>query len=154
MPRNASGASESLVLAAALTAIAIYFSIRQWRDRLGRGGSLSEADALHFARQDARRWFGSAVMALLAAGIVIGTRIVVRGDRTRGRLFLAVWIVVAVLVGVLLVLALVDWLATIAYARRQRAELARERRAAIDDQRRGFAASGNGRPGTDYPEKT
>lgn len=154
MSRNVSGASESLVLAAAMTAIAVYFSIRQWRDRQRRGDSLSAADVLHFARQDARRWFGSAVMAMLAAGIVIGTRIVVNGDRTRGRLFLAVWVVVAALVGLLLVLALLDWLATIAFARRQRVELARERRAALDDQRRRLAASSNGRAGQNHLDES
>lgn len=49
MPRNASGASESLVLAAALTAIAVYLGICQWRDRQGRDDSPSAADALYFA---------------------------------------------------------------------------------------------------------
>lgn len=50
-------------------------------------------------------------------------------------------------------LALFDWLAAFAYARRQRAELARERRGAIDDQHYGLATSSNSRAGPDYSDK-
>src|SRR5690242_12702967 len=101
MPLAATGASEGLVLSVALVMIASAFAVGQWRDRRRRDPGLTEADADHFARQDVRRWLGSAVMVLIAVGIVAGTRI---DARAAGRLFGWTWLGVSSLVVVLLAL--------------------------------------------------
>jgi uncharacterized membrane protein len=151
MPPAASAAATSLVLSAALLVLAAYFAVRQWRDRRDRDPDLSDADADYFARQDARRWLGSVVMVLLAAGIAFGTRINPRANREAGRLFGWVWIGVIVLLFIWLTLALLDWRAIAAYARRHREALANERYAALEEERRKRAARGNGRGGPHGP---
>jgi membrane protein implicated in regulation of membrane protease activity len=145
MPLAASGTRESLVLSAALVAIAAYFAVRQWRERRGRPTKLDAADARHFARQDWRRGLGSAVMTLIAIGLVVGTRLDPRAGRLERRLFLAVWLGVIALLSLLLVLAMLDWLAIRDYARRHRDALADERYAALVEERRKRLAAKDGR---------
>ena len=109
----------SLVLAAVVLATALYLTARQWSDRQSRADSPSETDAEYFARQDVRRFVGAAVMAVIALGIVVGSRINHRVAGGQHRVFVWVWIGVFVLIFVLLILAGRDWLDTLGYARRQ-----------------------------------
>jgi len=151
MPPAASATTASLVLTAVLLVLAAYFALRQWRDHRHRDPDLSEADADYFARQDVRRWLGSVVMVLLAAGIGFGTRINPRANPAARRLFGWVWMGVIVLLLIWLILALLDWRAITAYARRHRQALAHERFAAFEEERRKQAARGNGRGNPDGP---
>jgi hypothetical protein len=143
----------SLVLAAIVLAIAGLLAARQWTDRKNRGDERSAAESDHFARQDARRFVGAAIMALTALGIVIGSRINHRVPGVPQRLFVATWIIVFVLIFVLLSLAWRDWMATFAYARRQRKAIAEERRALLesDQRRRSLPTNGQAEPAEDSP---
>jgi hypothetical protein len=121
-----------LVLSVLVIAIAGFLALRQLHECGERAPELSDADALHFARQDVRRIAGAAVMALLGLGILVGTHINPRaGGRPQRLLFAGVWLAVFLLITVLLGLAWRDWKATFAYARRHRRALAEERRAAL-----------------------
>jgi hypothetical protein len=63
----------------------------------------------------------------------VGSRIDPRqGGRPQRWLFAGVWLGVFLLITLLLVVAGIDWLATIAYARRQRIALAIEKRKALE----------------------
>ena len=130
------GRNEGLALAVGVVAVAAYFAVRQWLDRRRRDPGLSPEDADHYARQDVRRWAGSVIMALLAVGLVVGTRIDIRAGRPQRQLFSAVWLAEVVLLLVLPALALADWLATRRYARRHREALADERARVLEDYRR------------------
>ena len=140
MPRASSAAMTGLALAAALVVLAAYFAIRQWLDRRDRGPDLAAADADYLRRQDRRRWLGSAVMVLLAAGIAFGSWINPRASRAAGRLFGATWLGVITLLSAWLTLAILDWRATQVYARRRLKELIGQRGAALEDYRRRRAA--------------
>ncbi|HEV3120455.1 MAG TPA: hypothetical protein VGY53_01065 [Isosphaeraceae bacterium] len=119
----------SLVLSLVVIAIAAILAVWQAHERRERDPELSEDDALHYARQDVRRFAGAAVMTLLGIGVLVGTRINARiGGRPQRLLFAGVWLAVFLLIMILLVLAWRDWLATFAYARRHRRALAEERR--------------------------
>ncbi|MBX6312806.1 MAG: hypothetical protein IRY99_07810 [Isosphaeraceae bacterium] len=131
-----SAATVGPILAVVVLAVAAYFAVRQEIDRRRREADLSEADALHFARQDVRRFLGSVVMLLIAAGMVAGTLFDPRASRAAGRLFLAIWAGMGVLLCLLFWLAVHDWLSIRAYARRHRRALAEERAAALAEQQR------------------
>jgi hypothetical protein len=145
MPIAVAGATESLILAAGVLAVAAYFAWRQWVERRRRGTQATRDDAIHFIRQDARRFLGSVLMALVAVGLCVGTRIDVRAGPSQRLLFSATWLGVIALVGLLLILAMLDWLATRAYARRHRRALLAERLAVIEQERRRLAGRRDGR---------
>ena len=142
MPIGSSAATLGSILAAAVAVIAAGFAFWQWRERRNRASDLSAADLVHYARQDARRFLGSTVMLLIAAGMVFGLRINPR-NRLEGRLFGVVWIGVLALVCVLFALALLDWIAIRAYAGRHRRALIDERLAVIEAERRRLATPPN-----------
>lgn len=91
-------------------------------------------------------------MALVAVGISVGSRMVVlKGDREAGRWFIRTWLAVGITLLGLLGLALIDWVATRAYARRHHRALLQDRRQVlreIEDElhrRQRRAATGDGR---------
>jgi hypothetical protein len=119
----ATGANEALVVASGVIIVAVVLGARQWRSRQGRTNDLSAVDARHFRRQDVRRLMNSAIMVVIAIGLVAGTRLNPLHGQLERRAFLLVWLAVTILLCVLLILALVDWVATRSYATRQRRAL-------------------------------
>ena len=95
-----------VLLAAALMAY------RQRAERAKRPPASIVDDARYYARQDVRRFVGTALMLMLAAGLAIGSTLGPIRDRVEARFFARTWVAVATLVGSLLALALADWLAT------------------------------------------
>ncbi len=67
-------------------------------------------------------------MLVLAAGLYFGSRIPPQVAGRANMLFVQAWIAITGLIIVMLGLALLDWIATRMYARRQRRILASERR--------------------------
>jgi hypothetical protein len=138
----------SLALSIAVATIALLLGLRLWWERRTRGGELPAADRKHFLLQDLRRGFGIVLMAYLAFGVYVGSRlptfvsepraggsvdsaagaVVQAGLETHpNRRFLAVWLGVFASVVLLLGLALIDWISTRRYAERHRREMNRER---------------------------
>src|SRR5437764_11649933 len=68
-------ASTSLGLSIAIASIAVILGVRQWSERRGRDGDLTDADRSYFAWQDLRRGIGVAVLLILAVGVLVGSRI-------------------------------------------------------------------------------
>src|SRR5262245_53776837 len=118
----------SLTLALGVTLVAGVLTLRQRRERRQRDPELSEDDARYFTKQDVRRAVVGIVMVLLAIGIAVGSRIDPRRAQLDRAWFLAIWLIVFGLILVLLLLALLDWIATWLYGRRHFREIARERR--------------------------
>lgn len=116
----------SLVLAALVLLAAVFLGWRQWRDFRSRPHDLSPRDEGHFARQDVRRVLGTIVLGLIAAALAVGGSLphVVNGRANQK--FVYLWFGVALMMVVLLVLALLDWVSTRLYARRQRRRLTDE----------------------------
>ena len=94
--------------------------------RRQRPSELSEEDRAHFVSQEIRRSVVATAMFLLAVGIYFGSRIETKRDGRPNAWFIAIWLAVFALVIVLLTLALVDWVSTRRYARRQRQTILRE----------------------------
>jgi uncharacterized membrane protein len=156
---HASGAREALILALGLLGLAGLFVVLRWAERQARPADLTDLDARHFARKDTRRLAVAAILALIAVGLIAGTRINYRADRATGRLFGIIWLTVGLLVLILLVLAFADWLANAQFARRQRRALIEEHRALLADLARRYGSSRereatNGRDGVIDPGQT
>ena len=83
-------------------------------------------DVLHFRLQDLRRTIVAAIMAVLATGIFVGSRMETRVGGRPNLLFVEIWIGIFCLILVLLVLAMIDWLATRRYAIRHRSAMIQE----------------------------
>jgi hypothetical protein len=120
-------ASTSLWTSFGLGLVALFLALRQWYESRAREPELSSEDRSHFKRQDVRRAAGIAVILILAVGLSIGTRIDPKIDGRANPGFVEIWIAELALIVVLVILAVLDSLATFAYARRQRRALARER---------------------------
>jgi hypothetical protein len=139
----------SLLLSVTTLVISAVLGVSVWWERRTRKPSLLPEDHRHFQIQDIRRGVGVICLALLAPGIYIGSRLPIfefeplpagihapaPPVQHPNRVFLGVWAAVFALVAVLLALALVDWIATRRYARRQRAAMTMER---LDILREGF----------------
>jgi hypothetical protein len=124
----------SLALAALVLAAAAFLGWRQWRDVRGRSRHLAPIDDGHFARQDIRRLFGTIILTLIAVAVGLGGQV---PDRVNGRAnprFVSLWAGIAGMMVVLLVLALIDWIATRMYALRQRRKLTDEGLAIVEDE--------------------
>ncbi len=133
MPRQELALVLSLALGGAVWLIAGLLAWWQARDRARREGEdLSEADALHFDRQDARRSRVTILMALLGLGLIVGTRLEPRVAGKANPLFLATWLAVFAGVVLLLMFALHDWAATRVYALRHRDAIHRQRMALLE----------------------
>ena len=116
----------SLVLGSLVLAAAAFLGWRQWRDVRSRPPGLSPRDESHFARQDLRRLLGTIVLGLIAVALFLGGWV---PDRVNGRAnqkFIYLWAGIALMMVVLLILALLDWISTRLYVRRQRRRLTDE----------------------------
>jgi hypothetical protein len=121
-------ASASLLISSGITLIAAFLGLRQWYEWRARDVDLSELDRKYFFRQDLRRGLGVAVMLILAAGLYFGSRIPPQVADHANLRFVQVWLAIGSLIIVMLGLALLDWISTRLYARRQHRELSSERR--------------------------
>ena len=121
-------ASSSLLISSGVTLIAAFLGLRQWYEWRARESDLSDRDRVFFFRQDVRRGLGVAVMLILAAGLYFGSRIPPRVAGHANLTFVQVWLAIVSLIMVMLGLALLDWISTRLYARRQHRFLASERR--------------------------
>ena len=126
MPPSNDLPSASLALAAGISLIAAFLGLRQWYERRAREFDLSEADETHFARQDIRRVLGVAIMLVIVAILLVSSRLEPRINGKANLVFAELWVVVLALIVVLLMLALIDWLATRRYAARHRRAMIRE----------------------------
>jgi hypothetical protein len=143
--RHAEGAV-SLILAGTVLLIAAVLAWREHRDRRRRDPDLVAEDARHFRLQDLRRMFGVAIMALLAVGLVYGSRLDPKAGGRTNPAFVATWLILFVLIFGLLALALIDWIALRLYAGRARRAIARERVEILRDElRQKNSTHGNGR---------
>jgi hypothetical protein len=129
-------AAWGLALAVGLGLLAAVSALRQWRGRRDRAEDLHPADAAFFHRQDRRRLLAAFVMAAVVAGMVYGLSLNPKANRLQAELFVAVWCGVLVLLLWLVILAVLDWLATRGYARRHRQALIEEARALAEAERR------------------
>ena len=152
----------SLALAVAVGLVATLLGLRLWWERADRDRHLPADDRNHFILQDLRRAVGIALMAFVAFGVYVGSRLpsrIVRPVAAQGasameahpnRRFLALWMGVFAAVVILLALAMIDWLSTRRYARRHRREMDRERfeilRETLHHTGPGDDGLGNGRP--------
>lgn len=126
MPVDEDIPSASLGLALGILLIAAFLGLRQWYERRARDLDLSVADRAHFMRQDARRGLGVAVLLAIAALAAATARLAPKVGGKGNPAFAELWLIILALIIVLLTLALIDWLATRAYARRHRQEMIRE----------------------------
>ena len=124
-------ASSSLLISSGITLIAVFLGLRQWYDWRARDSDLSDLDRGYFFRQDVRRGLGVAVMLVLAVGLYFGSRIPPQVAGNANLTFVQVWLAITSLIIVMLGLALLDWISTRLYARRQHRMLASERRKVI-----------------------
>ncbi len=132
---DASGVA-SLLMAGLVLAAAAFLGWRQWRDVQSRPPALSPRDEGHFARQDLRRLLGTIILVLIAAALAVGAWIPDRVGGQVNKTFVNLWAGVALMMVVLLVLALLDWISTRVYARRQRRRLTDEGLAIVEDELR------------------
>lgn len=163
----------SLALSVLVALIAAVLGLGLWRDRRSRIPAPPASDRKHFFFQDLRRGLGVILLAILSPAIYVGSRLPTfmidpaspqppgPDATTAGALvatavrlhpnhrFLAVWMAVFGSVVALLVLALIDWISTRLYARRQRNAMDRERLALFREAARYSRSSedglGNGR---------
>jgi hypothetical protein len=120
-------ASKSLLLSAGIVLIAAFLGLWQWYEWRARESSLPDVDRRYFARQDRRRGLGVAVIVVLALGLSVGARIAPLSGRRANVAFVTIWLAILALLAFLVALALLDWLETRRYARRQRRSMAQAR---------------------------
>jgi hypothetical protein len=126
-------ASNSLLISSGTAIIAVFLGLRQWYEWRARERDLSDVDRGYFFRQDVRRGLGVAVILILAGGLYIGSRIPPKVAGHANLTFVEIWLAIIGLIVVLLILALIDWLSTRLYARRQRRSMAQERMRILRD---------------------
>ncbi len=114
------------LLAVGVAGVSVSLVLWQAAERRRRGTDLSAEDVTHFATQDVRRWAVAVVMFLLAAGLFFGSGMNPYWPAGPNPNFVVTWLGVFVLILALMVLALLDWLATRRYAWRHRTEIVRE----------------------------
>jgi hypothetical protein len=131
----------SLVLSAGLVLVALALLAWLRYERNHREAELSHEDTAHFSRQDTRRAAVAVILGILAVGIFVGSRVRPVAAGRVNPLFLQIWLSVSILVVVIVVLAMIDWLATRAYARRHFRQLAKERLDLLRDELRYQARS-------------
>jgi len=149
MPKAPDIAVASLVLSSFVLLVATLLGWREWHDRRRRPDDPTPDDADHFVGQDRRRTIGLVVLGLLAAGLVVGSRLPTRVANRANPAFIGVWLGIFALIFLLLALAMRDWIALRRYARRQRKELLRERIEILQEEirrRKSAGGDGNGHP--------
>jgi len=129
MPPATAGVSEGLAMSAGVLAVTAMLAWMQWREQKSQDDDLSVDDAHYFARRNQRRNLGTSILGLIGAGMFAGSLFDPRANRWA---FLITWLAIGGLVCVLLVLAMFDWTANRAYARRHIRLLAAERRAILE----------------------
>jgi uncharacterized membrane protein len=115
------------VIAASLVVLALGFGYRIWVERSRRDPALPVQDRTFFERQDRRRLAGSVLMLAIASSMGLGLALSPPTTRAEARTWGIAWLAASLFVCVLLVLAMVDWLAIRVYANRHRRALFRER---------------------------
>ncbi len=143
----ASGVREGLAIASGVLALAIILAWRQWVERRDRDPELSDIDHAYFARKDARRFWGTGLLVFVAAGMFRGLTMNWRANLAASQQFVWIWAGVLVLLCVLVVMAMIDWQANLAYARRHRREILEARRALIAEESRLRQTSPSPQPG-------
>jgi membrane protein implicated in regulation of membrane protease activity len=137
----------SLILSVGVGAVAVLLIVWHVIERTRRETELSEEDERYFSRQAVRRWVVSATMVLLAIGLYAGSRMAPMVGGRPNVLFVQTWLWVIILLGVLVLVAMAEWVATRRYSMRQRKALLREGLELIRDEMRIRAAlRTNGRP--------
>jgi hypothetical protein len=139
-------ASSSVLISTGITMIAAFLGLRQWYEWRARDAELTDDDRSYFLRQDVRRGLGVAVMLILAAGLYFGSRIPPKVGAQANLTFVRAWLAISGLIIVMLGLALLDWISTRLYARRQHRDLASERRKILRDTFRTKAQDGTSEP--------
>jgi hypothetical protein len=139
-------ASSSVLISTGITMIASFLGLRQWYEWRARDAELTDDDRSYFLRQDVRRGLGVAVMLILAAGLYFGSRIPPKVGAQANLTFVRAWLAISGLIIVMLGLALLDWISTRLYARRQHRDLASERRKILRDTFRTKAQDGTSEP--------
>jgi hypothetical protein len=139
-------ASSSVLISTGITMIAAFLGLRQWYEWRARDAELTDDDRSYFLRQDVRRGLGVAVMLILAAGLYFGSRIPPKVGAQANLTFVRAWLAISGLIIVMLGLALLDWISTRLYARRQHRDLASERRKILRDTLRTKAQDGTSEP--------
>lgn len=130
-------ATPSLVISGFILAAAGFLAYRQWLELRGRGfEESSDFDRRHFAGQDVRRWRGIILMTLIGMFASTGFWVNPSAGRDQARFVLGAWVIVGGLLLVVVVLAGLDWLHLVAYAREHRQRLADERQALLEAHRR------------------
>jgi cytochrome c biogenesis factor len=126
-----------IVVPALAILVVIVLGFIQYRElrRRRSGPALSTEDAAHYRSQDRRRTLGLVILTFSAIGVVVGTLVPVGGKNNPNLVFIFVWLGVIVSLVALLLLALRDWAANAAYARRHLAILLRERRELVEELR-------------------
>ena len=169
MERPDSLAWTSLGLAAVIAICTLLLGLRLWWERRTRQAGLTDPDRRHFLLQDLRRAVGILLMAYLAPGIYIGSRlpplvvepkeprefgpveftagaaIVAAQEAHPNRRFLLIWLAVFASVALLLGLAVIDWISTRRYADRQRRAMNQERLEILRETMRHSRAAEDGR---------
>jgi hypothetical protein len=149
MPMAIDLAWHGLLVSCGLVLIALFLGLRQWFERRAREADLSSADRRHFRSQDLRRSLGIALMLVLAVGLGFGSRVEPKINGQTNPAFVEVWVFVLVLVVGLLVLAMLDCLATFSYARRHRRSMTEERIRMLEDVLSQFASGASDPPDDD-----
>jgi hypothetical protein len=119
--------SPSFLVCVALVAIGVFMirgHRRSWAQRQSEGIT-DPADLLHYYGQFRRRMQTSALIAVIGVLILVGDLI---GKQIGARLFGFYWIIVLSLVAYLMLLAVLDGLATAAHTRSALARLRAQRR--------------------------
>jgi uncharacterized iron-regulated membrane protein len=127
-------------LSLSVIAVALGLGLWQWLDRRRRPAGLSPADEAYFHNQDVRRWGVFVLMLGLGILLWIGTRVAPQFGQRPTVTFVEAWVAILGIVVLLLLLALLDWVATSRYARRHRHAMAREGLAILRDELRRRAA--------------
>lgn len=127
MPLAQRTAAVSLALSIGIVAVAIVLLIWLWYERRERDTELSEHDARHFKRQDFRRALVALILLVLAFEVFVGSPMEPKVGGRKNYAFFVIWLSAFALIFGLLLLAMLDWLATRLYARRHLQQLARER---------------------------
>ena len=133
MPPARDLGSDSLLISCGLVLIAAFLGLRQWYESRAREADLADDDRVYFRRQDRRRALGVAIILVLAAGLSLGSRMPLKLQGQANIAFVEVWAGVIALIVVLMILAMIDLLATRRYAQRQRRSMAQERIRLIRD---------------------